>query len=469
MAKTISTHNGSAVCRAHNKRDKRVVDKLEHIDPDLSVNNLYLCDEAPRAAYARIFGDALADYNARQSRPERQIQDYYNHIQKDGKKHPVYEMIVQIGNKDDTGINAENEKQCLVEFYQGWAQRNPNLECIGAYIHADETGGTVHMHLDYVPVATGYARGLSIQSSLVKALEQQGFTKSGRRTAQIQWESRENLALEKICQEHGIEVVHPKREQVKHLDTQLYKAQQEAQRAVVEALEASKALDTVQAQIEGLKSEYEGLKPSESLQALNPKRNRLRKTITLSQDEYAAMYDLALSAGVARQQAQELTQQVDQLEEDVQERDRQIEQLHEQLPSKATLDKLDHLAELEKTVSELLHLALDKLLELWERLVEPLREKGNDILTFHAAYKYAAGHDPAAAREIAQELPEIDRLVDALGGEQQAMEQLWKAKGIEQQDQKISLKARLAAAGDIQDRLYGSGRSPDRTGYDHER
>lgn len=451
MAKTISTHNGSAVCRAHNKRDKRVVDKLEHIDPELSVNNLYLYDEAPRAAYARIFGDALADYNARQSRHERQIQDYYTHIQKDGKKHPVYEMIVQIGNKDDTGINAENEKQCLVEFYQGWAQRNPNLECIGAYIHADETGGTVHMHLDYVPVATGYTRGLSIQSSLVKALEQQGFTKSGRRTAQIQWESRENLALEKICLEHGIEVVHPKREQVKHLDTQLYKAQQEAQRAVLEAQEASKALDTVQAQVEDIQNRYAALRPSVSLQEMAPKRSRLRKTVTLSQAEYAAMYDLASSAGVARQQAQEQERQIERLQEQTQEQERQIERLQEQLPNKATLDKLNHLAELEKTVVELLHLALDKLMELWERLVEPLRERGNDILTFHAAYKYAAVHDPAAAREIAQEMPEIDQLMKALGGETPAMKAVYRAKGME-----FSLKVRLALADDRLDHMSPS-------------
>ena len=229
MAKTISTHNGSAAHRAHNIRAPWATDNQEHIDKSLRNKNEILHDEKPREAYERIFGAALKAYNARQTRPERIIQDYYSHIEKDAKKHPVYEMIVQIGNRQDTGIDAPVERECLKEFYAGWAERNPNLECIGAYIHADETDGTVHMHIDYVPVATGYKRGMEVQSGLVKALEQQGFTKHGKDTAQIQWEARENAALEQICNAHGIEIIHPQRtgEKLEHLDTQAYKLQQE--------------------------------------------------------------------------------------------------------------------------------------------------------------------------------------------------------------------------------------------------
>ena len=229
MAKTISTHNGSAAHRAHNIRAPWATDNQEHIDKSLRDKNEILHDEKPREAYQRIFGAALEAYNAKQTRPERMIQDYYSHVEQDAKKHPVYEMIAQIGNRQDTGIDAPVERECLKEFYLGWKERNPNLECIGAYIHADETDGTLHMHIDYVPVATGYKRGMEVQSGLVKALEQQGFTKHGKDTAQIQWEARENAALEKICNAHGIEIIHPQRtgEKLEHLDTQAFKLQQE--------------------------------------------------------------------------------------------------------------------------------------------------------------------------------------------------------------------------------------------------
>lgn len=230
MGKTISTHNGSAAHRGHNVRDRWAVEGQGHIDPALSGNNLTLHDEKPREAYQRIFGEALQRYNEKQDRPERRIRDYYSHIEKDAKKNAVYEMIVQVGDRNDTGLDAPAERECLIQFYEGWKARNPNLECIGAYLHADEKDGTIHMHIDYVPVAHGYKRGMETQTGLVKALGEMGFHKQGRETAQIQWERRENEALEAICREHGIEVEHPDRQE-KHLDTKLYKVKKELEQA----------------------------------------------------------------------------------------------------------------------------------------------------------------------------------------------------------------------------------------------
>lgn len=230
MGKTISTHNGSTAHRGHNVRDRWAVEGQEHIEPALSGNNLILHDEKPREAYQRIFGEALREYNEKQDRPERRIKDYYSHIEKDAKKNTVYEMIVQVGDRNDTGLEAPAERECLIQFYEGWKVRNPNLECIGAYLHADEKDGTIHMHIDYVPVAHGYKRGMETQNGLVKALGEMGFQKQGKDTAQIQWERRENEALEAICREHGIEVEHPDRKE-KHLDTKVYKVKKELEQA----------------------------------------------------------------------------------------------------------------------------------------------------------------------------------------------------------------------------------------------
>ena len=101
MGVTISTHNGSKVARQHNIRDKRVVTKEAHINPN-GVHETWI-DETPRKAYDRIFGEALKEYNAHQTRPERQITSYYDSICNDAKKHPVYEMIIGIYGKDNNG------------------------------------------------------------------------------------------------------------------------------------------------------------------------------------------------------------------------------------------------------------------------------------------------------------------------------------------------------------------------------
>ncbi|MCM1525571.1 MAG: hypothetical protein NC120_14085, partial [Ruminococcus sp.] len=122
------------------------------------------------------------------------------------RKHIVYECIVQIGDKDDTGNNAELEKEALIQFAKDWERRNPNLKLIGAYIHADEPDGTVHMHIDYIPVAE-CTRGMKLQNSLDKALQQQGFkSENVRKTAQIAWQDSERKALINICNELGINV-----------------------------------------------------------------------------------------------------------------------------------------------------------------------------------------------------------------------------------------------------------------------
>lgn len=206
MPKTISFHNGSSWSRGHNMRDKRFVKEQHHIDKSLSDNNIILVDEFVRKAYDRIFGEAVAEYNAKQKRSDRCIDNYYNKIKNDKKKHIVYECIVQIGDKDDTGNNAELEKEALKRFVEDWEQRNPNLKLIGAYIHADEPDGTVHIHIDYIPVAE-CTRGMKLQNSLDKALQQQGFkTENIHKTAQIAWQESERKALIDICKELGIDV-----------------------------------------------------------------------------------------------------------------------------------------------------------------------------------------------------------------------------------------------------------------------
>ena len=266
--KTITTHNGSTANRDHNIRNPKTTNVQGHIDKSLSYMNEIIVDEKPRDAYKRLFGAALDEYNAKQERPERIIKDYYNHICDDAKKHPVYEMIVQVGDRNDTGTNAPTERAIIKEFIAGWPKRNPSLELIGAYIHADESNGTLHAHLDYIPVAHNYKKGLSVQNGLVKALGQQGFltAKYGKETAQIRWERRENEVLEKICNAYGIEVHHPL-EDKKHLSTSdfiakqktLEDVQKQAEKIAVELRNAQEGINVLRAQEDVLRGKLEGL------------------------------------------------------------------------------------------------------------------------------------------------------------------------------------------------------------------
>ena len=206
MPKTISFHNGFSWSRGHNIRDHRFVKAQAHIDKSLESQNVIIRDEPVRQAYDRIFGESVREYNSKQQRSDRKIKSYYDKIKNDKKKRVVYECVVQIGNNNDTGNNALPEKEALRRFAEEWEQRNPNLLLIGAYIHADEPNGTVHMHMDYIPIAE-CSRGMKLQNSFDRALEQQGFhTYSKKQTAQIAWQERERKALVEICEEMNIDV-----------------------------------------------------------------------------------------------------------------------------------------------------------------------------------------------------------------------------------------------------------------------
>ena len=261
---TISTHNGSQVARQHNLRNPKVIAKEDHIDPNGHFE-VWL-DEDPKVAYERLFGEAVQAYNAKQKREDRQITDYYKQICEDSKKKPVYELIIGIYGKkaDGTPICSKNDgRRILRAFTEDWERRNPHLKLCGLYYHCDESVGVNgsqvgHVHIDYIPVGDGFSRGMATQSSLTRALEQQGFVSQGiNNTAQIQWEARENQFLASLCAHAGFEVVRGKGSK-EHLDTATYKKVKELQ----ELQERQAALSQ---EIAELQDSYETLRAQKSL------------------------------------------------------------------------------------------------------------------------------------------------------------------------------------------------------------
>lgn len=283
---TIATHNGSAAHRAHNLRDPRVAEKEEHINP--SGEKEVWKDIPPREAYKRIFGKDIKDYNSRQARPERRIEDYYSVIEKDKKKHAVYEMIAGVYPAKDEAIDHATQKAILKDFVDTWKERNPNLYICGAYYHADEQGEP-HVHIDYIPIAHGYTKGLAKQNGLVRALGEMGFEKDGRSTAQILWEKRENRALEDICRNYGIEVSHPS-EKREHLRTDAFKATQELSACIDNTKELIEAQDALRSEIRALEQQRD-LAEKQADKALKRKERVFAKSFHKDKSSGVILYN----------------------------------------------------------------------------------------------------------------------------------------------------------------------------------
>ncbi len=179
----------------------------KNTDPERSSLNVEYCNENIKDVYHELFDEALIQYNEKQTRSDRRIDDYYEKICSGKQEKPFHEIIVQIGNKDDMGAKTEDGQiaaKILDEYMQGFRQRNPTLRVFSAHLHMDEA--TPHLHIDFIPYTTGSKRGLETRVSLKKALAELGF-KGGTRseTERNQWAAAEKEQLSAIMLRHGIE------------------------------------------------------------------------------------------------------------------------------------------------------------------------------------------------------------------------------------------------------------------------
>lgn len=197
----------------HNRRDYEKIgrDIPDNINTLMTHENVTIVDKDIRFAYREIFGEVLQEYNAKQKRSDRKIDDYYEHIlkSKNGEK-PFYEDVLQWGRMEDFKAEPqlrEKAKECLVEYARTFEARNPNLKLIGAYVHMDEA--SPHLHLDYIPVAKGYKTGLQARNSLDKAMKQMGYTpvkESRKNNATKLWKENEREYFGELCRSKGLKV-----------------------------------------------------------------------------------------------------------------------------------------------------------------------------------------------------------------------------------------------------------------------
>ena len=192
MERTISFMNGKGSI-GHNTRSFIA----DNVDASRTKNNITLIHEDIKQVYHKLFDNALDEYNAKQKRKDRQIKSYYDKISRSKQEKLFYEVIVQIGNRDDTGVgssSAEVATWVLKDYVKKFQLRNLQLYVIGAYIHLDEE--TPHLHLNFIPWVSGCKRGLETKTSLKAALATRGFVSEGKgNTEWRQWRRQRKRIL----------------------------------------------------------------------------------------------------------------------------------------------------------------------------------------------------------------------------------------------------------------------------------
>lgn len=202
MERTISASVGKGSLN-HNNRTF----VAKNVDKERIQNNVCYIRKNLKQVYHEIFDEALATYNAKQKRKDRMIPDYYEKIKHGNQEKLFYEIILQIGNKDDMSALSTEEadlaKQIFADYMEHFQERNPNIIVFNAVLHMDEA--TPHVHIDYVPVMFHSKRGLGVRNSMKGALAEQGFEGEGRKSTEwAKWAESEKKALANIMEKYEI-------------------------------------------------------------------------------------------------------------------------------------------------------------------------------------------------------------------------------------------------------------------------
>ena len=162
--------------------------------------------------YLDVFEDARLEYNSKQSRPSRMIDNYFDNVSNNEKKDLACEIIIELGDKEYWDTKDNEFKSRMSEVYR--KQVNdlellvPNFKVASAIIHYDET--SPHMHIVGVPIKYKNKNGMEKQVGKSNV-----FTKESLITLQNKMRT---LCIEEFNQEYNLDSTLKKKQKGRNMD-----------------------------------------------------------------------------------------------------------------------------------------------------------------------------------------------------------------------------------------------------------
>ena len=162
--------------------------------------------------YLDEFEDARLEYNSKQSRPSRMIDNYFDNVSNNEKKDLACEIIIELGDKEYWDTKDNEFKSRMSEVYR--KQVNdlellvPNFKVASAIIYYDET--SPHMHIVGVPIKYKNRNGMEKQVGKSNV-----FTKESLITLQNKMRT---LCIEEFNQEYNLDSTLKKKQKGRNMD-----------------------------------------------------------------------------------------------------------------------------------------------------------------------------------------------------------------------------------------------------------
>ena len=155
--------------------------------------------EDVKKLYLNEFEEARLEYNSKQTRPSRMIDNYFENVSNNEKKDLACEIIIELGDKEYWDTKDEIFKKKMTNVYTKQAHDLellvPNFKVASAIIHYDET--SPHMHIVGVPIKYKNKNGMEKQVG-----KSDVFTKESLKTLQ---DKMRTLCIEEFNQEYNLD------------------------------------------------------------------------------------------------------------------------------------------------------------------------------------------------------------------------------------------------------------------------
>ena len=187
--------NAQGLSRVDKHNYRKYDNNQENIEIIRGTSSLF--DDVKRL-YKDEFEEARLEYNARQTRENRKINDYFTHISNSSKSDLACEIIIELGKKKYWDTKGMEFKKRMTNVFK--EQVNdleilvPNFKIASAIIHYDET--SPHLHIVGVPVKIGGKNGMKKQVGKTEV-----FTKESLRKLQ---DKMRILCIEEFNKEYGL-------------------------------------------------------------------------------------------------------------------------------------------------------------------------------------------------------------------------------------------------------------------------
>lgn len=154
--------NAQQLSKVNKHNLRKYDDKIELIEIICGTTNLY---KDVKKLYVKEFDEARLEYNEKQTRNDRKIEDYFSHISNNDKNDLAVEIIIELGNMEFWKDKDETYKRKMTEVFKEQIRDLekivPSFKVANAVVHYDEA--SPHLHIVGVPVKDRNKNGMKKQ------------------------------------------------------------------------------------------------------------------------------------------------------------------------------------------------------------------------------------------------------------------------------------------------------------------